>query len=191
MIFLTSVTENINTESELDELIARIAKGDTDAFAAFYERTKASVYGFSLSILRNRHDAEDVMQNCYIAVFNAAAGYKSNKKPMAWVLTITKNLCYQLFREKSKTHDFPMEALNDILFSDEFSSQSDSRIVLEYCLRELSETERQIVLLHAVSGLKHKDTARLLELPLGTVLSKYNRAIAKIKEHFKGDEEND
>ena len=45
----------------------------------------------------------------------------------------------------------------------------------------LSEEERQIVLLHAVSGMKHRELSELLELPLSTVLSKYARALAKLK----------
>ena len=52
----------------------------------------------------------------------------------------------------------------------------------------LGEEERQIVLLHAVTGLKHREIAALLELPLSTVLSKYHRALKKLREQLKGDE---
>ena len=52
----------------------------------------------------------------------------------------------------------------------------------------LSDEERQIVILHAVAGFKHRETAKFLALPLSTILSKYNRAIKKLKNHI-GEED--
>jgi RNA polymerase sigma-70 factor (ECF subfamily) len=53
--------------------------------------------------------------------------------------------------------------------------------VLDACLGQLSDEERQIVVLHAVAGFRHREIAALLELPLPTVLSKYSRALKKLK----------
>jgi RNA polymerase sigma-70 factor (ECF subfamily) len=58
---------------------------------------------------------------------------------------------------------------------------ADDKVVLQQCMEVLSDTERQIVVLHAVSGFKHREIAAYLELPLATVLSKYHRAIKKMK----------
>ena len=55
------------------------------------------------------------------------------------------------------------------------------RIVLTECMSRLSDQERQIVVLHVVSGFKHREIANMLELNLSTVLSKYHRAIRKLK----------
>ena len=60
-------------------------------------------------------------------------------------------------------------------------NSSEDRVVLEAALRLLTGEERRIVMLHAVAGLKHRETAELLELPLSTVLSKYRRALKKLK----------
>ena len=57
----------------------------------------------------------------------------------------------------------------------------DDALALREAMTVLSEEERQIVLLHAVSGMKHRELSELLELPLSTVLSKYARALAKLK----------
>ncbi len=57
----------------------------------------------------------------------------------------------------------------------------EDKLVVTKCLSKLGEDERQIVVLHAMSGLKHKDIAKLTELPLSTVLSKYNRALKNFK----------
>jgi RNA polymerase sigma-70 factor (ECF subfamily) len=53
-------------------------------------------------------------------------------------------------------------------------------------LKLLSDEERQIITLHAVSGLKHRQIAELLDIPLSTVLSKYNRAIKKLQNKTEG-----
>ena len=52
----------------------------------------------------------------------------------------------------------------------------------------LGEEERRIVLLHAVTGMKHREIAALLELPLPTVLSKYHRALKKMRSFLEGDD---
>ena len=69
------------------------------------------------------------------------------------------------------------------------SDRSDEAMVLRQAMRLLGPEERQIVLLHAVSGLKHREIAALLERPLSTVLSKYHRALAKLKAALLAGEE--
>ena len=67
-------------------LIAHIAAGDRSAFVELYSQVKTAVYSFAFSILRNKHDAEDVMQEAFVKIHNAAASYLPNGKPMAWIL---------------------------------------------------------------------------------------------------------
>ncbi len=62
----------------------------------------------------------------------------------------------------------------------------EDRQVLDAALTALADDERQIVLLHAVTGWKHREIAGLLELPLSTVLSKYRRALLKLKTKLEG-----
>lgn len=64
----------------------------------------------------------------------------------------------------------------------------ENRKLLQTALAALSQTERQVVLLHAGTGLKHREIAGILELPLATVLSKYHRALRKLKEWMEGDD---
>ena len=65
---------------------------------------------------------------------------------------------------------------------------AEDREVLSAALGVLGEQERQIVLLHAVSGLKHREIAQLMELPLATVLSKYHRGLKKLKKKLEGED---
>ena len=74
MIFSSEKTERQETENALlDALLERIANGDTAALEALYRRTQTAVYGFALSVLKNAHDAEDVLHDCYVAVWDGAA----------------------------------------------------------------------------------------------------------------------
>ncbi len=161
-----------------EDLIRRIGENDQNAFYAFYESTKDSIYGYALSFLKNTQDAEDVMQDTYLKIRESASLYKPQGKPMAWVLTVVKNLCLMKFRERAKTTETSeAETLPD------FSTvaHTEDKVILESLFRILSDEEREIVLLHAVSGLKHREIAKLLGLQLSTVLSKYSRATKKLK----------
>ena len=169
---------------ELDAQLARIAQGDQEALAHLYNKTRAAVYGFALSLLKNVQDAEDVLQDTFVQVYLSAGQYRSHGKPMAWLITIARNLALSRLREHGKTVTMSPEDWQ-IQFADLAGSDQDDRLVLESLLQLLSDEERQIVVLHALTGLKHREIAALLELPLPTVLSKYNRALKKLKTAWK------
>lgn len=185
---LTSTLENAAgtkyPAEELRELIRKIALGEGEALASLYEKTSSAVYGFALSISKNRADAEEIMQDTFLAVDANADRYQPVGSPMAWILTITRNLAYQrLRRAKRETaaEDIPEEADHAIL-----SEETENKMILEAALKTLGEEERQIVMLHAVSGLKHREIAALLGLSLPTTLSRYHRALAKLQKQLGG-----
>ena len=168
----------------LDEnLIIRMAAGDGAAFKELYEQTASAVYGFALSILRNKHDAEDVMHDAFIKAYQGAVTYKPMGKPLAWLLTIVRNLCYSKVRAGGVCED--IAEYEDFTGSDEHISTID-RIVLQEALNKLDFEERQIVVLHSLTGLKHREIAEILELPIGTILSKYNRSMKKLRKELEG-----
>jgi RNA polymerase sigma-70 factor (ECF subfamily) len=168
---------------QLDEnLIIRMAGGDGSAFRELYEQTASAVYGFALSILKNTHDAEDVMHDAFVKAYTAAVTYKPMGKPVAWLLTIVRNLCYNRIRAGKVCED--ISEYED--FARTEHDEIEDRIVLEKAMNILGFEERQIVILHALTGLKHREIAEILELPTGTVLSKYNRALKKMKTEIEG-----
>ena len=185
MIGMTSPKQNIKfAQTPLETCIAQIAAGDKNALAELYGETKSAVYGFALSLLKNASDAEDVLQDTYVRIWSSAEGYSPMGKPMAWILTIAKNLATSKLRERSKAADIPEEEW--LLFQAETPAvSSDDRIALSSAMKTLSEEERQIVMLYAVSGLKHKEIAEFMSLPLSTVLSKYSRSLKKLKNTLK------
>ncbi len=187
-MFLLSIPAEPVSSSEraerLDNYILGIAKGDKEALAGLYESTHTAVYGFALSLCKNVPDAEDVLQDVFVQIWNAAEQYTPAGKPMAWIFTITRNLALLCLRQKNKMIPFSAEDLQEHL--EEISQvTSDDRIVLEALLKSLQDTERQILVLHALSGMKHREIASLLQIPLPTVLSKYHRAVKKLGKIMK------
>ena len=161
-----------------ESLIARMACRDAAAFRELYLASSSIVYGYALSILKSKSDAEDVMHDAYIRIYQSASSYQPRGKPLAWILTIVRNLCYNAIRQQKPTATIDESES----FSFEGHEQASvDRIVLKKALEILDSQERQIVMLHALAGMKHREVAELLELPTGTVLSKYHRALNKLR----------
>ncbi len=166
--------------------ILNIARGEPDAVHLLYEKTHKSLYGFILAITKDPHDAEDALQETYLAVYRAAEGYRPMGKPMAWLFTVARNAANMQLR-KRKDHLSFEEAFADC----EALSQEDAteeRLALRAAMELLSEEERKIVILHAVSGMKNREIASILGIPLNTVLSKYNRALKKLRTYLEKEE---
>ncbi|MCM1194695.1 MAG: RNA polymerase sigma factor [Firmicutes bacterium] len=169
---------------DVDECIYAVGREEDDALRKLYDLVGSSVYAYALSVTKNVYDAQDVLHDTFIKVYESAHNYVSQGKPMAWLLTIAKNLCYTKFRQQSKFADVSDEDLEK-QFGCDSGEAVESKLVVMQMLSALNESERTIVVLHAMSGLKHKDIAKLLEIPLATVLSKYNRALKKLQRIFK------
>lgn len=170
----------------LESYIAAMAEGRNEAVAGLFQETKAAVYGFSLSILKNMQDAEDVLQDTYIQIFRASGNYQPNGNPMPWIFTITRNLALMKLRERKRIQSTPEESWE---WPDDGSPiTAEDKLVLSAAMETLSEEERQITMLHAVAGFKHREIADILELPLPTVLSKYHRALRKLRIRLKESE---
>lgn len=189
MFSLTSM-EEIKADCSPDAVercLSGIRERDSKALEELYYRTSASVYGFALSVIKNTQDAEDVMHDLYVLIWSVAEKYRADGKPMAWILTITRNLCFQKLRDHQKRSDIPQEDW-EAYISGNAKMSADDKLILSECMKNLSDEERQVVILHAVSGFKHREIAKLLKMPLSTVLSKYNRAVKKLRIIYGGEQ---
>lgn len=182
MLFVLSTDEKKKSNETIEQLLSQIASGDNSAFEALYVQTKADVYGFVLSYLKDVHSAEDILQDTFVKIFHAASSYVPCGKPMAWILTIAKNLSLMKLREKSRFGQMPDYEEESV---ESHHEKIEIGSVLSLAMEVLSREESSIVTMHAVSGLKHREIAQILDLPLSTVLSKYNRALKKLKHELK------
>ena len=176
-----------NPNGELEALIDGIAAGSREDLAELYRRTRAAVYGLARSYLKNGAEAEDVAQDTFVKVWAAAPSYRPQGKPMAWLLTIARNLALGRLRTAARIQDLS-EAQWSAFSIESDTLTADDRTVLAAALGRLSDEERHIVVLHAVCGLKHREIAQFLGLALPTVLSKYHRSLKKLKTILEGDD---
>ncbi len=177
MVMFT-IADDSSRSRRLEGYLNEIADGNMASLKLLYEETSAGVYSFTLSMLKNREDAEDTLQDVYLSIHHSAYMYKPMGRPVEWIMTIARNLCLSKLRQQSKTAPLNKEEEAVDYFE---ITDSDERIVLNEALSRLSDTERRIVVLHSVAGLKHHEIAAVLEIPASTSRSKYHRALKKLK----------
>lgn len=180
-----SLTENPRKSPDIsDKLIEDLASGDKEALKELYEKTSSAIYGFALSIVANRHDAQDIMQELYIKAYENAPKYEGRGKPMAWLMTITRNLALMKLRDNGR-----FGQMDDNKDGQGENVDFGERQVLKAALELLSPFQRQAVMLHALSGFKHHECAAVMKIPLSTELSHYHRGIKKLKDYLIKEEE--
>ncbi len=164
-----------------ERLFERILGGEQDAFRELYEITYKPLYAFLLSHTLNSEDAQDLLQDTYIQVYKNCHLYRKQGNPMAWMMKIAKNLFLMKCRKERDAVNYD-ELENELGFTD--ISNTDNRIVLEKMFQLLSQEDRDLIILHDVGGMKHREIAKLLDMPLGTVTARYNRGIRKLQKEF-------
>ena len=182
----TMEQEGARDREALERLLSDVAAGYQEALAQLYHRTRTAVYGLALSYVKNAQDAQDITQDTFVRIWDSAPQYRPQGSPMGWILTIARNLALMKFREGQRKGELEEEQWNAIPAQAPNLSTED-RLLVQNALATLEDQERRVVVLHAVTGLKHREIAALLELPLATVLSKYHRALKKLKLQLEGD----
>ena len=169
-------------EYTLDTALAALKTGDKKAFEFIYNETKRAVFYCAFSILKDRYLAEDIMHNTYIKVKQYCSSYQKGTKPLAWITTIARNLSINEHNKRKR------ELYTDFSENNTLGeySLSDNKLVLQAAFKHLKERERQIVIMHVLGGLKHRELAEIFNMPLGTVLFKYNAALKKLRKYIEG-----
>ncbi len=180
LIIYTMTTEEVQDRNgQIEALIAKMADSDVSAMGDLYELIRADIYAFALSKIGRKEEAEDVTHDTFVRIWQNAPSYTPMGKPMAWILTIELNLIRRACELSARSGAELDETLPDP-DSDVEGSVINSEF-LRQMLQELSAEARQVVTLHLVSGLKHREIAQILNEPLVTVISRYRRAIKKLQ----------
>ena len=173
--------------NDIDEIIRKLADGDMSALADLYSAVGARVYGYCLSMLKNRHDAEDALSDTILEAARYSKSYRPMGKPTAWVIRIARSVCVTKLRERKRLSDAPPEDFDVV----DPSCKIEDAAALRACFNSLGDDEREIIVLHAAVGLKHREIAGLLGCPLSTALSRYQRAVKKLEKALYGKESGD
>lgn len=181
--FILTIEESTSAKRPIDETwILQIAAGDRDALRQLYEAVGDRVYGFALSLVRNPQDAEDVLQETFVRIHTHAKAYRPQGKPLAWIFTIARHLAMDKRRQQGRMQS--LSAPDDVVDLSAID-RAEHRILLDSLLNHLSAEDRQILILHAVVGMKHREIATVMGWPLNTVLSRYRRALNRLKSIVK------
>lgn len=165
-----------------ERLFERVRLGEQDAFRELYEISYKPLYAFLLSYTLNSEDAKDLLQDTYIQIYKNCGKYQEQGNPMAWMMKIAKNQFLMKCRKEGQAAINYEDLENELGF--EAISNAENRIILERMFEVLSEDVRNLIVLHDVSGMKHREIAKLLDLPLGTVMARYHRGIRKLQKEF-------
>ncbi len=169
----------------LDAYLIQVAEGNMAAFQQLYDEMKKPVFALAFSIVHNQHAAEDIVQETFIKVFQHAALYHRGTKPTAWIYKLTQNCCMDYLKRANRDIVLETVAVLDSSLTDSFSDIAEREIITQ-AMKQLDETERTIVTLYLVVGMKQTEIAEWVNLPYRIVRSKYRYAIKKLQ-HYLSD----
>jgi len=191
MAFKTSRT-GVDRESERAGervLIQRCKNGDMGAFDELYARYEKRVLNCAYHISGNYHDASDITQEAFIRVYSSIQTFRGDANFLTWIYRIVTNV-YLDERKKSKAHRqssldeyieldenaVTRQILDDSPLPSEVVERKERAEIVRAAIDSLPEYQRIIVTLYHVEDLSYDEIADILQLPIGTVKSRLNRA---------------
>lgn len=169
-------------------LLARIAQGDSQAFADFYDRHSSLFYALLLRILRNEREAEDVLQDACLLIWERAAHYDSNLgKPLSWAIALIRNKAIDRLRSVRRQEHLHDEVMDDLVVISETPEWAgDEARLVRRALAELSPEQRQAIELAFFSGLTHLEIAEKTGTPAGTIKARIRRGMMTMRDALEG-----
>jgi RNA polymerase sigma-70 factor (ECF subfamily) len=163
-------------------LARRAAAGQAAAWDELVERYGRRLYNLAYQFAGDPAEAEDLTQEIFIRLYQALGRYRGDVPLAAWALTLSRNLCIDHYRRNRRLRRSTQlsEAMLEVMpAADDPAAAAERRQRLEAvygALEEMTEAAAVVVLLRDLQGLSYEETAAALELPLGTVKSRLNRA---------------
>jgi RNA polymerase sigma factor (sigma-70 family) len=173
-------------------IIRKCLDGDSAAFGFLVDKYKESVYAFAYSRLGNFHDAEDVTQEVFISAYQKLRTLRRWDNFLAWLYSITSNLCKNWIRAQSRRPDHELMEDKDLETLDAISidayrenlARESLNESLQEALDSLPEMHRQVLILYYLGGMSSKEIARFLGTSRTTVLQRLHRARSQLKEEM-------
>jgi RNA polymerase sigma-70 factor (ECF subfamily) len=180
-------------------LIERCKRGDLAAFNDLVRKYEKQVYNFAYRLTGNYDDANDVAQDAFLRVFNAIGSFRGDSSFSTWLFRITTNVFLDE-RKKAKAH--PQSSLDEYMELGESSvarqiedpsptpeavlEESERALILQKAVSDLPEYQRAMVTLYHGQQKSYEEIAEIMDLPIGTVKSRLNRARLALKEKLSG-----
>ena len=183
-------SENLTTISD-EELIRRFQEGDLYAFDLIVRRYKDQLLNFAYRFLGNFEEAEDVVQETFLRLYRNKKAYRQIAKFSTWLYTITSNLAKTELRKRKRRK---LVSISEMGYEEkEYEIEDhgadterdvDSSIkekLIQLAIQELSPRFREVIVLRDVQELSYEEVGDILNIPLGTVKSRVNRARLKLQ----------
>jgi RNA polymerase sigma-70 factor (ECF subfamily) len=166
--------------NEIDILLSSLKSANDSSFEILFKKMHKPVFAFAFSILGDKSLAEDVVQETFIRIKTKSNLYLEGTNGVAWIFQIARNLSLNLLKKRKYEVTFEDNELLEELFFKDFDLSLE-KFLLKEALTKLNKNERQIIILYAVSGLKHREIAKLLNIPQSTERWYYIRALGKLR----------
>jgi RNA polymerase sigma-70 factor (ECF subfamily) len=173
--------------ADLDALLRRVAQGDIEAFAAFYDDTRARVFGLVVRVLRDPGYSEETTQDIYLQVWRNASGYNpSAGTPLAWLMTLAHRRAVDRVRseQSASQRESRYGAANVEVPADRVAEtviQRDEQRQVVQCLDSLSDPQRECIQLAYYEGLTYVQVSERLAANLATIKSRMRDGIRGLR----------
>ena len=168
-------------------LVERCRQGDDDAWREFVDRFGQKIYSVAYHFTLRREDAEELSQEIFLKVFENLHRYDGGFPLVAWILSVSRNLCIDRYRRRKREKSFRFvsdEAVTTLLKSEDdpasVALKKERTKLLFSALAEIPEDLAEILVLRDLNGLAYDEIGKALDLPDGTVKSRLFRARAEV-----------
>jgi len=160
------------------DLLARVARKDEASFQRLYEEFAKRVFRYALTLLRDQHLAEEVVQETMITVWSKAGTYSGRARVSTWIFGIARHKAYDILRSEKKG----ARATGVTAVMDDPAPAVERQAHVQAAIDSLPPDQREIIFLTFYENLPYKTIAHLLEIPEGTVKSRMYHAKKKLAE---------
>lgn len=172
-----------------EELVEACQDGESSAFDLLVARWEDKIRGAAYRILGSEDEARDAAQEAFLKAYRALPGFKREAQFSSWLYRIAVNLCRDRLRRRKGKTLVSLEALEEIgpvLASREPGAQDlveqlDVRRAVRQAIAELSEEQREVVILKEYQGLTFLEIAQALDLPVSTVKTRLYRGLGQLR----------
>lgn len=176
----------MTTANDLEEMIAKVALRDRAAFSALYAATSAKLFGVCLRVLVDKAQAEEVLQEVYIRIWNKADRYQvTGHSPMTWLITVARNMAIDRLRARGPrtTELDEMTPLADAAPGPEaLAIAASDRRRIDACMEQLPEDRAEAVRGAYLEGYSYAELAEIYAVPLNTMKTWLRRSLISLKE---------